>query len=530
MKVMIKKKWEMQKLIMFIQQLLLPVISVYLLYRRDWNTMPPAWVFSISLDIFGMIICLFLFMSVVKDRNDVAFRTGCFSYLISICDLELFLSLCCWIVDEIPSLRTINMLSNTASQALSAIMLCIVWQYLVAVADIDSPRLNLLSKFFSYCALVSLGLTIGNYFKHYYFYVDETGRYFRADYFLICYFYFALMLIAVIGIVLFMEVSASKKRALLTFATMPLLAAIIQSISFGIDLIYPAFLCSLLLIYCNVFAEQNHELTKNKLKAMSAENRLLLEQQKYERIETELNMATQIQTKLLPAVFPPFPDLTQLDLYSTMHPAKEVGGDFYDFFLLDEDHICLVIADVSGKGVPAALYMMIAKTLIKTALKQGVSPATCLSLVNKQFCDTSVENEMFVTVWAGCLELSTGRLTCSNAGHEYPAIRRAGGQFELYKDKHSFVVGGIENIRYKEYDITLLPGDTIFLYTDGVTEANDEDHTFFGTSRMLDALNAKPNSTSQELIEYLLKEVQEFTGTEEQFDDITMMALRIKES
>ena len=190
-----------------------------------------------------------------------------------------------------------------------------------------------------------------------------------------------------------------------------------------------------------------------------------------ERIGTELALATRIQADMLPNIFPAFPDRTDFDIYATMDPAKEVGGDFYDFFLIDDDHLCMVMADVSGKGVPAALFMMASKIILRNNAMMGKSPAKILGPTNA-ICSNNQE-EMFVTVWLGILEISTGKLTAANAGHEYPVMKRPDGRFELLKDKHGFVVGGMEGVKYKDYELQLEPGAKLFLYTDGVPEATD---------------------------------------------------------
>lgn len=247
-----------------------------------------------------------------------------------------------------------------------------------------------------------------------------------------------------------------------------------------------------------------------------------------QRIETELNVATQIQADMLPRIFPAFPERPEFDVYAGMTPAKEVGGDFYDFFLVDEDHLALVIADVSGKGVPAALFMVIAKTLLKNAAQTGLSPKEALEKVNNQLCENN-EAEMFVTVWLGIYEISTGKLTAANAGHEYPALRRKDGTFSLVHDRHGFVLAGMEGSRYREYELTLMPGDTIFLYTDGVAEATDEANALFGTDQMLEALNSRPDATPQELLEAVTAGINKFVGEVPQFDDITMLAFQRKE-
>ena len=248
-----------------------------------------------------------------------------------------------------------------------------------------------------------------------------------------------------------------------------------------------------------------------------------------ERIGAELNVATQIQADMLPRIFPAFPERREFDIYAGMTPAKEVGGDFYDFFLVDDNHLAMVIADVSGKGVPAALFMVITKTLLKNAVQMGLSPRQALEKVNNQLCENN-EAEMFVTVWLGVYEISTGRLTAANAGHEYPAIRRAGGQFELFKDRHGFVLAGMENARYREYELEIGVGDTLFVYTDGVAEATDGANTLYGTDRMLAALNQSDGLGPEALVHQLKADIDCFVGTAPQFDDITMLALQRKET
>ena len=245
-----------------------------------------------------------------------------------------------------------------------------------------------------------------------------------------------------------------------------------------------------------------------------------------ERIGTELHLAQQIQEGMLPSVFPPYPERIEFDLYASMNPAKEVGGDFYDFFLIDEDHLALVMADVSGKSVPGALFMMVSKAILKNNAMMSKSPAEILTVTNETICSNN-KMEMFVTVWLGILEISTGRILASNAGHEYPVVCRKGGSFEVFKDKHGFVVGGYEGVQYKEYELDLQPGDKLFLYTDGVPEATDANNELFGTQRMLDALNSH-NGSPAEVLCGVQDSVNEFVATAEQFDDLTMLCLEYK--
>ena len=244
-----------------------------------------------------------------------------------------------------------------------------------------------------------------------------------------------------------------------------------------------------------------------------------------EKIGAELNVAAKIQSEMLPGVFPPFPDRHEFELYAVMDPAKEVGGDFYDFFFIDKDHLCLVIADVSGKGVPAALFMVISKVLIKTRAREGIGPAEILHEVNEQLCQGN-ESEMFVTVWIAILDVSTGKGMAANAGHEHPILRRAGKDFELVEYRHSFVLGTMEGIPFSEHEFELHPGDCLFVYTDGLPESTNEKGELFGTDRTLQELNRDPELPLDELLKNVHQAADAFSGTAPQFDDLTMLGFR----
>ena len=242
-----------------------------------------------------------------------------------------------------------------------------------------------------------------------------------------------------------------------------------------------------------------------------------------ERIGAELNVATSIQASMLPRIFPAFPGRKEFDIFATMDPAKYVGGDFYDFFMLDDNTIGLVMADVSGKGVPAALFMVISKTLIKNRCQVSRSPADVLNYVNDQLCEGN-DGDMFVTVWLAILDINTGKGMAANAGHEHPAIRRKGGKYELDVYRHSPAVATMEGMHFREHPFELNPGDSLFVYTDGVPEANNENGEFYGTDRMIECLNADPEATVHELLVEVREDIRKFAGPAEQFDDITMLA------
>ena len=243
-----------------------------------------------------------------------------------------------------------------------------------------------------------------------------------------------------------------------------------------------------------------------------------------ERIGAELDVAKRIQNDMLPNVFPPFPDRCDFSLYAAMIPAREVGGDFYDFFMLDEDHLALVIADVSGKGIPAALFMMVSMILMHDHAALQRSPAETLRRVNDIICSRNDEC-MFVTAWLGILQLSTGKLTAANAGHEYPILRDPGEPFRPIKNRHGLAVGAMEGARYTDYTLQLKPGSTVFLYTDGVAEAENSLHEQFGVPRILETLNTSGSDDPEVLLKAVRAAADAFVGDTPQFDDFTMLGV-----
>ena len=300
------------------------------------------------------------------------------------------------------------------------------------------------------------------------------------------------------------------KIAFWIYIIAPLAAMVVQSFSYGVQFIIFATVTAAIYMFSVIVQNQNEKYEKQQIESS--------------RIETELNMASGIQSDMLPNIYPAFPERPEFDIYASMDPAKEVGGDFYDFFLVDDDHLCIVIADVSGKGVPAALFMMASKIILANNAILGKSPAQILTDANAAICSNNRE-DMFVTVWLGILELSTGKLTAANAGHEYPAVRQGDKPFELVKDKHGFVIGGMDGIKYKQYEMMLKPGSKLFLYTDGVPEATDAKKELFGTERMLDALNEDDDADPENILRQVRRAVDKFVDKAEQFDDLTMLCL-----
>lgn len=252
--------------------------------------------------------------------------------------------------------------------------------------------------------------------------------------------------------------------------------------------------------------------------------RQIQDSEERQRISTELDVATHIQADMLPRIFPAFSDRTEFDIYASMNPAKEVGGDFYDFFMVDKRHLAIVIADVSGKGVPAALFMVIGKTLIKDHTKPEVDLGAVFSEVNDLLCESNNEG-LFITAFEGVLDLVTGEFTFVNAGHETPFIAKAGGVYEPYKLRPGFVLAGMEHMKYQSGRMTLSPGDKLFQYTDGVTEATNAAKELYGMERLKDVLVKNAGCSPTALLPAVKEDIDAFVGDAPQFDDITMLCL-----
>ena len=245
-----------------------------------------------------------------------------------------------------------------------------------------------------------------------------------------------------------------------------------------------------------------------------------------ERIGAELSIATEIQASMLPRIFPPFPERRDLNIYATMNPAREVGGDFYDFFLVDETHLAIAVADVSGKGVPAALFMVIAKTLIKDRACSMAKPGDIFTWVNQQLCESN-QAGLFVTAWLGVIDLKTGLVEYVNAGHNPPLVALGGENFTYLKQKSGFILAGLEGFTYETSTFRMDHGDRIFLYTDGVTEAMNRQDELFGEKRLLAWMSQNRGAAPEEALHGLREEIAVFADGAEQYDDITMLMFEL---
>ncbi len=268
---------------------------------------------------------------------------------------------------------------------------------------------------------------------------------------------------------------------------------------------------------CVTLASRTHNLLEKQVKDSTEK----------QRIASELDVATHIQTSMLPNIFPAFPSYREFDVFASMTPAREVGGDFYDFFMVDEKHLAVVMADVSGKGIPAALFMVIGKTLIKDHTRPDEDLGEVFTKVNNLLCESNSEG-LFITAFEGVLNLETGEFRYVNAGHEMPFICRSGGGFNAEKIRPGFVLAGMENMKYRSGVMQLGEGDKIFQYTDGITEAINSNNELFGMERLEMSLNKVKDLDAKSIIDSVKADIDAFAGDVPQFDDITMLCLSFK--
>ena len=490
----------------FVFSLTLTIAAVVLLAVRGFDGMLNTWMLSIGADIFCMAICTMLCFSAAMNAKGASPDSYVFVTLLTTNAFALFLDEACWLVQGIVSLRMINMIINVLFFMMSSVLIFLFWKYIRRALKLYNEPMKIADIFVTAMLVPSLILSMVNFFYPLFFVIDENGFYQRAAQWDVSQVYLSITLTVVIIAIAFADASTKDRLVAASFVSIPLLNHILTAGTLGLSTQYAAMTVSIVLLYGVLFAEREKTLAST---------------------EMELGVATKIQANMLPNKFPFMPERKEMELYASMTPAKEVGGDFYDFFMVDDDHLALIIADVSGKGIPAALFMMESKIRIKNHVMSGKSPGEALRAVNDQICENNTE-QMFVTVWLGVLDLKDGSLITANAGHEYPIIKTPEGDFELQKTKHSFVVGGMQGMKYKETEITLEPDSKIFVYTDGVPEAENRAQEQYGCDRLLKVLNKNKDAKPDELLEAVGADVKRFTQNEPQFDDLTMLCVHYK--
>ena len=458
--------------------------------------------YDCGVDTIGTFICAALFYGTMKQDGEGTMEFRSLNVMVS---ANFVLNFLMYYTVRIPEYNGFTFTFILLNKLLDLGIIYYFYQYVKKTLGFEGRLARWADKLIPVLLVFENLVVLSNIIGPTTFFVNDSGSYqntgvpLAEDVFLI-----VTSLLTTI-LIIRSESPRSQKIAALTFIFLPLIIFLTTMGEYGNASQYGMTLMSLVIMYCIIF-----NYNSGKLQAT----------------QTELNMATEIQASMLPSIFPAFPNREEFDLYASMDPAKEVGGDFYDFFMVDEDHLGIVIADVSGKGVPAALFMMISKTVVQNFAMLGFGAAETLNKANEALCAQN-KMQMFVTTWIGILELSTGKMTCASAGHEYPAVYHE-GKFELLKDKHGLVLGGMDGARYKEYDIRLDKGDKIFVYTDGVPEATSANTELFGTDRMIDALNKNAEAIPYDILKNVRAAVDDFVGAAEQFDDLTMLCLEYR--
>ena len=466
----------------------------------------PNFAFSIGAEMCAVGVAVLLTISLLPAYKRQSGYIRIFVTLLTIGCSVCFLDSLQMTIDGMPQFVVLNRVVCVLVFVSEIAFLFFFWLFVTYALKSKGKATATMTLIASIGFLVFILLPFVNFFYPIYFTVDDAGVYSRNfQTWWLCRFYLVL-----VGILVFISVFLSKERlktkiVIVVFMLLPFIGLAIGGYKYGISVLYTSMMASLLMIYSFLFSDNE--------KTLYSTNK-------------ELSLATNIQRHMLPSIFPAFPERREFDIYALMEPAKEVGGDFYDFFLIDDNHLGIVMADVSDKGVPAALFMMASKIMVQNYALIGYSPKEVLTKVNHQICANN-QDEMFVTIWLGVLDIKTGVLTAANAGHERPILKSPNGDFELVKDKHGFVVGWLPDSEYTEYEIKLEQGSKLFLYTDGVPEARDSNE-MFGMKRTVESLNKYKDLATDEICKSVLSDVTEFAKGQKQFDDITMLCVEYR--
>jgi len=487
--------------------MILCILDIFMLNVADLESLPQTSVINITLDVAGMLVGLVVLICCTIDEKKSNYEVYYFTLLLVINSIILFVDEVSWIIDRNPELRIVAIIDNTIYYILAPILALLFIYYVTDIVKEKNTLLASIRKLFSILLILDIAAVLLNLVVPVFFTVDIDGVYGRTPFYFLAYLYpFASLIACMIILIRHKnEFDKYQKVALYTYVVIPFAAGIFSMLVYGIVIMHPIIMLMILCVYCMFNVTNGQEMS---------------------RMQHDIKLAAKIQEDALPKKFPAFPDRNEFELYASMVPAKNIGGDFYDYFMIDEDHVAFLIADVSGKGVSAALFMMLAKALIRGNTTSWIdSPSDVLAKVNEQLCEKNDEM-LFVTVWLGILTISTGVLTYANAGHENPTIYRAGGGFRYRKEKHSPPIGIIEDVSFENIEVKLSKGDMIFVYTDGITEARNINKEFYGDKRLLEALNKETSVSVDKIVKNVSDSINGFVSSSAQFDDITMLIFK----
>ncbi len=481
------------------------LILAQLVFLRGINDLKPVYLINIGVDFGGLLTGLTLYVCCYIDLQKTGTNVRYLMALINVTAISLFTDGVAWLVDGIQELQLVNTLDNTVYYLCTPMSAFFFWMYTMSYLNVKKSLVKQLSILVRVGLYVAIAIRLINLFTGIYFTVDEHGIYSRSahNWISLLYSFFTVLSAFIAVLVEHKQLETYQIITFFMYTFAPVVVGVVTIFTYGLSLGPAVIMIVILLMYCVLNVSEGRE------RAAAAR---------------DMSLAAIIQQAVLPRTFPYMPERKEFDLYATMTPAKEVGGDFYDFFMVDEDTLALVMADVSGKGISAALFMMVAKSLIKNGLSRGQSPASTLKDVNNQLCEGNKAG-LFVTVWLATINIRTGQGVSANAGHEHPVIKHSHGRYELLKYKHSPAVATMEDINFREHEFQMEPGDSIFVYTDGVPEANNDENELFGNDRMLEALNKDPDAEPEIVLKNVMSNINEFVEGAKQFDDITMLSM-----
>ena len=460
-----------------------------------------------GMELLGMLVSVLIYYSYMQDPDSTEVHTRLFATLIVTNVTGMFLAGCSWLMDGVAVLALLHRLCVTALVFVNAAICYQFWLYSAYLLGIEQEKSRRITRALNVFFTFYSAILVVNLFWPIVFAVGPDGVFQRRGLYPLITACLLIILPPLLHGFTQFEGTKREKKIAAMFLLMPLVG-MIMTLAFSTRAFqYSGVLLSILLAMGAVISSRGKHMAV---------------------VRTELDTAAKIQESMLPMIFPPFPEREEFEIYASMDPAREVGGDFYDFFMVDDDHLALLIADVSDKGVPAALLMMSTKILIDFRASMGGSPGQILAEVNDQLCENN-ESGMFATVWMGILDVKTGAVTCANAGHEYPAIRE-GGVFRLLTDRHGLPLGVMPGMRYQDYEIRLRPGDAVFVYTDGVPEANNAEGEQYSLGRMELALNQIQEGDPESILKGVRADVDAFVKGASQFDDLTMLCVTYRGS
>lgn len=481
-------------------------IVSFLLFKNGVKGGNRYFLITINADIAGMLVAYVLLLALYADMKISGRTVRYLICLVLVTYVALFSDAVAWIVQGNPDFIVLNHLSRIGYFAADIFESYFFWKYTLTYFKVKNKWVNYIDKTATaglvlFVALILLNIKFGFYYR-----IDEsTGIYTRGAGYWQSFIFSIVLLVVSLGVVIGerKQLRGLQIVAFFLYVTGPLIVLVISILHLGFTLNPVTTILSILTMYCVLNVSQGEDSVV---------------------ADKELSIAADIQESNLPKTFPYLPERKEFDIYAIMKPAKKIGGDFYDFFMVDDNHLAMVIADVSGKGIPAALFMMNSRTLIKNRLQAGGDLAQIMEDVNNQLCEGNGA-DLFITVWVCVIDLATGKGQCVNAGHEYPAVKRNSGSYELIIKKHSMALAMFEDTKFTVEEIEFNPGDSIFVYTDGVTESVNSKVQLYGKERLIQTLNKNPDCTPRETIDNVLQSLENYAKDVEQFDDTTMLCM-----